>query len=56
MEMSRVVVAWCELRDDFRHFRTDRMRSTEISGYRYPGSRIKLLARWRGTLDDRRAR
>lgn len=50
-EMSRIVVAWCELRSDFRHFRTDRMRRAEISTQRYPGSRIKLLARWRATLD-----
>lgn len=50
-EMSRIVVAWCELRNDFRHFRTDRMRKAEISHERYPGTRAKLLARWRTTLD-----
>ncbi|CAN1722040.1 YafY family transcriptional regulator [Hyphomicrobium sp. 1Nfss2.1] len=50
-EMSRIVVAWCELRDDFRHFRTDRVRRAEISAQRYPGSRAKLLARWRSTID-----
>jgi predicted DNA-binding transcriptional regulator YafY len=46
-EMSRIVVAWCELRSDFRHFRTDRMQKAEISRGRYPGTRAKLLARWR---------
>ena len=46
-EMSRMVVAWCELRSDFRHFRTDRMHRAEISQLRYPGTRAKLLARWR---------
>jgi predicted DNA-binding transcriptional regulator YafY len=50
-EMSRIVVAWCELRSDFRHFRTDRMHKAEIST-RYPGTRAKLLARWRTTLDS----
>ena len=54
-EMSRIVIAWCELRDDFRHFRTDRVRRAEISQQRYPGSRVKLLAKWRCTLDDARA-
>jgi predicted DNA-binding transcriptional regulator YafY len=49
-EMSRIVVAWCELRQDFRHFRTDRMHWAEISRGRYPGTRAKLLARWRSTL------
>ncbi|MCK9911517.1 WYL domain-containing protein, partial [Microbacteriaceae bacterium K1510] len=54
-EMSRIVIAWCELRDDFRHFRTDRVRRAEISQHRYPGSRVKLLAKWRSTLDEARA-
>jgi predicted DNA-binding transcriptional regulator YafY len=53
-EMSRIVIAWCELRDDFRHFRTDRVRRAEISTQRYPGSRVKLLAKWRGTLQSDR--
>jgi predicted DNA-binding transcriptional regulator YafY len=51
-EMSRIVVAWCELRSDFRHFRTDRMHKAEISPTRYPGTRAKLLARWRTILDS----
>jgi predicted DNA-binding transcriptional regulator YafY len=54
-EMSRIVIAWCELRDDFRHFRTDRVRAAEISQQRYPGSRVRLLAKWRVTLDHGRA-
>jgi predicted DNA-binding transcriptional regulator YafY len=51
-EMSRIVVAWCELRIDFRHFRTDRMHKAEMSPTRHPGTRAKLLARWRTTLDS----
>jgi predicted DNA-binding transcriptional regulator YafY len=46
-EMSRIVVAWCELRSDFRHFRTDRMHKAEVSRQRYRGNRAALLARWR---------
>jgi len=30
-ETSRLLVAWCELRRDFRHFRTDRLLSIEVS-------------------------
>jgi predicted DNA-binding transcriptional regulator YafY len=45
--MSRIIVAWCELRGDFRHFRTDRMQKAEVLSNRYPGSRAKLLADWR---------
>lgn len=29
------LVAWCELRDDFRHFRLDRMRNVEILNDRF---------------------
>src|SRR6201999_81770 len=28
-ETSRMLVAWCELRQDFRHFRTDRIIEAE---------------------------
>ena len=46
-ETSRLLVAWCELRQDFRHFRTDRMIEAEALdeaiGLR-PG---ELRRRWR---------
>jgi predicted DNA-binding transcriptional regulator YafY len=29
-ETSRLLVAWCELRQSFRHFRTDRMIEAEM--------------------------
>ena len=54
-EMSRIVVAWCELRQDFRHFRTDRMQRAEVTSGRYPGSRAELIERWRRTERDRHA-
>lgn len=43
----RVIVAWCELRKDFRHFRTDRIQSLEVTDATYPGSRQALLKEWR---------
>lgn len=43
----RIVVAWCELRQDFRHFRTDRIRSLQVLDDRYPRRRTILLAEWR---------
>lgn len=46
-ERVRVVVAWCEARDDFRHFRTDRMEALTLTGARYPRSRHALLRDWR---------
>ena len=45
----RVVVAWCELREDFRHFRTDRIGKVQILDKRYPRRRQILLKEWRET-------
>ncbi|HXQ50316.1 MAG TPA: YafY family protein [Stellaceae bacterium] len=50
-ERARVFVAWCELRQDFRHFRTDRVASLTVSPERYPRRRLALLKEWRKTLD-----
>jgi predicted DNA-binding transcriptional regulator YafY len=43
----RVVVAWCELREGFRHFRTDRITGLEATDLRYPRRRQALLKAWR---------
>jgi len=48
-ERVRVVVAWCELRQAFRHFRTDRITSAEPTGEPLPRRRPDLLAEWRET-------
>jgi predicted DNA-binding transcriptional regulator YafY len=45
-ERLRVLVAWCELRADFRHFRTDRMESAEMLDERLPRGRQALIAEW----------
>lgn len=46
-EQTRVVVAWCELREEFRHFRTDRLTQLSLSKDRYPKRRQSLLKSWR---------
>jgi predicted DNA-binding transcriptional regulator YafY len=46
-DRSRVVVAWCELRNTFRHFRTDRIQSLSVCEERYPQNRRALLNAWR---------
>ncbi|MBN9457177.1 MAG: YafY family transcriptional regulator [Bosea sp.] len=43
----RVLVAWCELRRDFRHFRTDRIAAFVPLEERYPQRRAALLKAWR---------
>jgi predicted DNA-binding transcriptional regulator YafY len=47
LEQVRVMVAWCELRQDFRHFRTDRIIEMAPSEVRYPRRRDALLKEWR---------
>ena len=49
----RMIVAWCELRDDFRHFRTDRIEALTVSATRYPRGRRVLLKTWRETTGNR---
>lgn len=43
----QVVVAWCELRQAVRHFRTDRITAVTDAGTRYPRRRHELLKEWR---------
>jgi predicted DNA-binding transcriptional regulator YafY len=43
----RVVTAWCELRDGFRHFRADRIASLATLAERYPRGRQILMEEWR---------
>jgi predicted DNA-binding transcriptional regulator YafY len=50
LDSTRVLIAWCELRQDFRKFRTDRVLSAVFLKEAY-GERPSLLrARWRQTL------
>jgi predicted DNA-binding transcriptional regulator YafY len=46
-DRARVVVAWCELRQGFRHFRTDRIAALAPTDIRYPKRRQALLKEWR---------
>ncbi len=49
LEQARVVGAWCELRQDFRMFRADRILTAGERG-RYPGRRALLLQRFNAAL------
>ena len=46
-ERVRVVLAWCELREDFRSFRTDRILDFADAGRRYRRRRAVLLKEWK---------
>lgn len=51
---GRILAAWCELRQGFRYFRTDRMTFAEALDQRYPESRNSLKERWRKAMDAER--
>lgn len=46
-EAVRLLLAWCELRGDFRSFRTDRVATADFLDARYPERPAQLRARWR---------
>lgn len=49
-DSNRILIAWCELRDDFRSFRLDRILSADFLGLRYPERPAVLRARWLATI------
>ncbi|WP_374653952.1 helix-turn-helix transcriptional regulator [Dongia sp.] len=55
METVRMLIAWCELRQDFRHFRTDRIHGVTMLEDRVPERPAVLRAKWRKTVRDRPA-
>ena len=50
LEAVRLLAAWCELRKDFRSFRTDRVIDADYLEEKYPERRDILRARWRQSL------
>jgi predicted DNA-binding transcriptional regulator YafY len=46
-DRRQTVAAWCELRNAFRHFRTDRITAIAATGQRYPKRRADLVKAWR---------
>ena len=49
---AMLLVAWCELRRDFRHFRIDRMQSCSPCEVYFPGDGERLREQWK-VLDSR---
>jgi predicted DNA-binding transcriptional regulator YafY len=46
-ERVRIVAGWCELRQEIRSFRTDRIATLTVRDERYPQRRQALLKEWR---------
>jgi predicted DNA-binding transcriptional regulator YafY len=55
-EAARILIGWCELRQGFRHFRTDRIERVEELAERYPTRRAVLLKSWNDHMDAEKAR
>jgi len=55
-DAGRILAAWCENREAFRYFRTDRMHSAELLDTPIPERRDLLHARWRAAMEAERAR
>lgn len=57
-DSARVIAAWCELRQDFRHFRVDRIFGLVTTEERYPRRRAAMLKEWktRNGIADRAPR
>jgi predicted DNA-binding transcriptional regulator YafY len=51
MDNARVLTGWCELRQAFRFFRTDRIVSAEVHD-RYPARRADLVRDFHEQLRD----
>lgn len=47
MKEVQVLAAWCELRQSYRHFRLDRIKSCEVLTDKLPYPKKYLLDRWR---------
>ena len=46
-DAQRIIIAWCEMRNGFRHFRADRVAHMKISEDKYRERRQQLLVRWK---------
>jgi len=51
---GRILAAWCELRQGFRYFRTDRMIQARALDVRYPENPTVLKRRWQDAMEAER--
>lgn len=56
VQTQRFVAGWCELREDFRLFRIDRIQEAAFTSDRYKGRRNALVKEWRRRQDEMKKR
>ena len=54
VQSKRFIAGWCELREDFRLFRADRIAKVEFLEEHYARSRRQLVKEWRAQVDLQR--
>jgi predicted DNA-binding transcriptional regulator YafY len=54
-EHARMLAGWCELRQDFRHFRTDRVFAAEFLAERHGSRPGELRHRWKRHMAEKQA-
>jgi predicted DNA-binding transcriptional regulator YafY len=52
LDAARLLAAWCELREDFRSFRLDRIIAADVLEERYPVRPAALRAQWLARFRD----
>ncbi len=55
-DTSRIIAAWCEMREGFRYFRTERIIEAEVLEDSIPRRMDLLRAEWRNEADAERRR
>ncbi len=46
LDRTRYLVAWCETKEDYRHFKTERVEELKVLAKKYPGRRALLIKGW----------
>ncbi|MEP7350957.1 MAG: YafY family protein [Sphingorhabdus sp.] len=55
-DVDRILAAWCELRQGFRYFRTDRLLVSEVMIETVPERASELRKQWKAAMDAERIR
>lgn len=55
-DTSRIIAAWCELREGFRYFRTERIAQAEVLDAPIPRRMDLLRTEWRNAMETERRR
>ena len=54
LDGNRYIVAWCEAKQDYRHFRTDRIQGLIVLEDKYPARRAVLIREWEKLMAKRK--